>query len=170
MGCFCSSLTESEKEEIEKNKDLHKLNKLEKLSKYSLKDYVCFARFTNVYDGDTAQIVFMNPQNNIVKYSFRFYGYDSPEMKSHSANALKAKKILVDLLDERHYYFVVKFRKNCKYGRLMGDVYRIPKSQVRTKYYLKECLKFMKPEYSISDYMIKHGHSVPYYGGSKTKI
>ena len=47
---------------------------------FSYNGYKCQVKICNVYDGDTFTGIFQY-KNDIIKYKFRCYGYDSPEMK-----------------------------------------------------------------------------------------
>lgn len=143
-----------------------------------------YARFSNIYDGDTADIYFINhlgdvSQNlasekneNIIRAPFRFYGYDSAEMKplksladrdNHIKAAKADKEYLTTLLSDK--YYVVKFAANEKYGRMMGIVWQvtdvsISENNLSTHHELTD-------QNQINLMMINSGHGKPYFGGKK---
>ena len=116
------------------------------------------AKVVDVYDGDTITIViiFRGEQS---KYKFRMLGYDSPEMKPrlnienrdlHIQAASVAKKFLKQYLNKIIW---IKFTKEDKYGRLMGNVYEDSK--------LESC---------INQKMISKGLGKEYDGGKKSQF
>jgi endonuclease YncB( thermonuclease family) len=130
-----------------------------------------YCRFSNVYDGDTADIYFFD-EFKVVRRPFRFYGYDSAEIKplksASNRDEIKIQahedlKFLAVLLVNSKC--VVKFMDNEKYGRMMGQVWKINDSSI------PEHLLMSHPELiednNIASIMIKSGHGKPYYGGSK---
>ena len=61
-----------------KNNELDDI-KNEDIKLFSFEGYECLAKIVDVYDGDTYTCFKHNRE--IIKYKFRTYGYDSPEMK-----------------------------------------------------------------------------------------
>ena len=130
-----------------------------------------YCTFNHIYDGDTADIYFYH-ENRIIRNSFRFYGFDSAEMKpllkepNRELIIIKAKEdkeYLKHLLNDK--YLVVYLMKNEKYGRLMGNVWRvndilIPEDKLETHPELID-------ENKIDTLMINSNHGKPYFGGKK---
>lgn len=130
-----------------------------------------YCRMDDVYDGDTADIYFMDG-GKIIRRTFRFYGYDSEEMKqpklAPNRDRLKAaaeddKAFLSSLVLEKK--LVVHFMKPDKYGRLLGTVWKvtdvsIPENQLQNH---PEAIDVN----NICNIMIGTGHGKPYYGGHK---
>lgn len=136
-------------------------------------DVHTFCRFYNFYDGDTATIVFLH-DGACTSSKFRFFGYDSPEMKipkkivgeartSAKKAALDAKKFIIDFVADKT--LIVHFTKKEKFGRLMGEVYYFPKGNLKPieEY---ECTE----KNSISALMIANGHGYAYHGGKKVEL
>ena len=132
-----------------------------------------YCRFATIYDGDTGDICF-NSDGGTIRARFRFYGYDSAEMKPLKsvatrdniiAQAHRDKKHLEDLIHDR--FLVVNFKENEKYGRMMGNVWRV-NNVTFPEHKLAE-----HPELSddncINKLMVKDGHGYMYFGGEKLK-
>ena len=130
-----------------------------------------YCRLDHVYDGDTADIYFYD-NDKIIRHAFRFYGYDSAEMKPSKSDvhrdeiklhAQDDKQFLTTLVQNRK--LVVRFMENEKFGRMMGTVWLISNSGV------PESLLAQHPELidanNICNIMINSGHGKPYYGGKK---
>lgn len=144
---------------------------ISKVDRYTYADQYKYARFDNIYDGDTADIYFLDNQK-IIRSQFRFYGYDSAEMKPLKKlenrkdivlQAINDKEYLTSLIINRKC--VVKFMKNEKYGRMMGIVWKINNDNI------PEDMLSTHPELiesnNICNIMINSGHGNIYYGGSK---
>lgn len=140
------------------------------LERFSYKGIVLQAKVTEVYDGDTVIIVFFDG-NHFVKYPFRLFGFDSPEMKMkkglpdrdlHKSAARVARDKLSELLETSHYMVWIRFSKiKERYGRLMGDMFLVdPKSTG----------EFIGTETCVNDWMIKQGFGKKYDGGKKQKF
>lgn len=130
-----------------------------------------YCRFVDIYDGDTGDICFYS-DDRVIRSRFRFYGYDSAEMKplksiitrdSIIAKAHEDKKYLEGLLQDK--YLVVQFKENEKYGRMMGNVWRVnnatfPENKLADHPELID-------DNCINKLMIIAGHGYEYYGGKK---
>lgn len=125
---------------------------------FSFKGKTFYAKFCNVYDGDTFTAVFKY-NSEIIKYRCRCFGYDSPEMRqpANATNRNKKKELarnardrLVDLLGKHESQLI---RIECldfdKYGRILVIVHN------------------MVDEDSINTTMVKEGYGKEYYGGTK---
>ena len=142
-------------------------NSFSELKKFTFDKILTQAKVIDVYDGDTVTIVFYYNQNPI-KNTFRLYGYDTPEKKP-SKNAqnreveMKAANVVKKKLKELILNQVVwvKFMKEEKYGRLMGDIYIIEKGHEN---------QFGGNEQHINQWMIDKGYGNPYKGGSKQEF
>jgi endonuclease YncB( thermonuclease family) len=131
-----------------------------------------FCRFTDYYDGDTATIVFVD-NDTLTSCKFRFYGYDSPEIKvpkkiqgderiKRKTAAYAAKNHLMEFLDTK--FLVVHFTNTReKWGRLLGEVYFFDKESKVRDIDTYEC----DDTNSVSHYMVHVGHGYNYYGGTK---
>ena len=67
------SLTEEQKKELLSCQDCN-------INTFSLKGQQLYCKIVNVYDADTCRVVFFL-NNQLVKYTLRLIGVDSPEMK-----------------------------------------------------------------------------------------
>jgi endonuclease YncB( thermonuclease family) len=140
-------------------------NSFENIKKYTYDGLITKAKVIDVYDGDTITIVFYF-NDNPIKDSFRMYGYDSPEIKPRK-NILvrdlhvKAGKLVRDYLKQLILGKVVwvKFCKEEKYGRLMGNIFMIGEKS-------KDC--FEGTEQCINDIMIEKKCGKTYDGGHKS--
>ncbi len=141
------------------------------ISRHSYAGQYKYCRISNIYDGDTADIYFYD-EVNVMRFPFRFYGYDSAEIKPlrilSNRNEIKQqaqddKQYLTSLVENNK--LVVQLMENEKYGRLMGEVWRItddtfPENNLVCHYELTDIN-------NISKLMIQSGHGKPYYGGKK---
>jgi len=121
---------------------------------------ISFAKVVSVYDGDTVQIVIIN-RGVEERYKFRMYGYDTPEMKPSKSNALRdlekqaalvAKEYLAKTILDK--VVVVKFNKEEKYGRQMGEIFLLDREPSTT-------------DISVNAMMVNVGLAKPYFGKTK---
>jgi len=122
-------------------------------------------RIIDVYDGDTATIIFYN-DGKLECHKFRVYGYDSPEMRVPLAweekKRKKKKKLAVDARDAFSDYIkgktlVVELMGTEKYGRVLGKLYVFANGIQLTDL----------PKHDICTYMIGGKYGYAYTGGKK---
>jgi endonuclease YncB( thermonuclease family) len=122
---------------------------------YSLNGKIRWCKVIDIYDGDTVNIIFLE-NNEIQHHKFRLYGIDTPEIKPLKKLenrqeiidlAQKSKEFLKNLILDKIVF--VKFHKEEKYGRLMGEMYVDPNGK------------------SVNQLMIESGHAKEYFGGKK---
>jgi len=141
------------------------------IHRHSYEGHYKYAVFDHIYDGDTADVFFMDGEK-IIREPFRFYGYDSAEIKplrsEHDRDAIinqarADKDFLSSLL--RGSRLIVHFAANEKYGRMMGKVWKV------TDVSVPEIQLSQHPELiddnQINLIMIKSGHGNSYFGGKK---
>lgn len=124
---------------------------------FSFDGYKCQVKITNVYDGDTFTGIFQY-KNDIIKYKFRAYGYDTPEMKPLKSlanrdeikqKANEARLKFIELTNCEKVFVIVDFGEFDKYGRILAKIYR------------------KSDNLYINDEMIKQGYALPYFGKKK---
>ena len=139
-----------------KNNRLNKI-KDENIKLFSFDGHNCLAKIVNVYDGDTFTACFKY-NGEIIKYKFRTYGYDSPEMKplkskpnrdEEKKKAIEAREAFKQITNWNNSLVTLKMMSFDKYGRILVDVY--------------------KGELNINKWMIENGYGYAYYGGTKNK-
>ena len=112
-----------------------------------------------VYDGDTITISANLSwySNTYYKFSVRFRGIDTPDMKSHNQDektaAVAAKQALSNKI--LHKYVYLKDIKYDKYGRPL------------CKLYINKCVFCSGIKLCVNDLMIGNGHGYEYNGGKK---
>lgn len=139
-------------------------NSFNDLKKFTFNGLITKCKVVDVYDGDTVTIVFyFNGQP--IKDTFRMYGYDSPEIRPlrtlpnrdlHIKAGIYVKEYLINHLLNKIIW--VKFNKEEKYGRLMGELYYINPDNEN---------QFTGQEININKMMTEKGYGKPYYGESK---
>ena len=126
---------------------------------FSYNGFSSVVKIVDVYDGDTFTGVFQY-RNEIIKYKFRCFGYDSPEMKpllktpnrdNVIENAKIARQKFIELSNCNKKFVFVEFGEFDKYGRILAKVYTKDK-----KLY-------------VNGEMIKGGFGYEYFGGTKKK-
>lgn len=141
--CFCK-----------RNNKLLKLNNQD-IPLFTFDGYECLGKIVDVYDGDTFTACFKY-NKQIIKYKFRTYGYDSPEMKplktkpnreQEKKKAVEAREAFKQITNWETSLVTLKMMKFDKYGRILVNVY--------------------KNNIDINQWMIDNGHGYPYYGGTK---
>jgi micrococcal nuclease len=124
---------------------------------YTLDGHEKWARVVDVYDGDTINIIFY-VGSELQHHKFRLYGIDTPEMRPLKSvenreqvidAAKKCKKYLESIILDKTVY--IRFRKEEKYGRLMGDIY------------LDNLFSN-----SVNKMMVENNFAKEYFGGKKT--
>lgn len=143
MYCCCSN-----------SRKLKKFNK-DDLPLFNFKGVKCLGKIVDVYDGDTFTAVFKY-NKKYMKYKFRTYGYDSPEMKplkskpnrdEEKKKAVIARDAFKDVTDWENSLVTLDMLEFDKYGRILVNVY--------------------KNGININEWMVQNGHGYPYYGGTK---
>jgi endonuclease YncB( thermonuclease family) len=202
MGtCLCCDTTDRDlgKENQEKE-NLHSITSRlintdekeleENIRRQTFKDEIKVCRLINIYDGDTADVVFLDGYREFVRYPLRFYGFDTPEIRppkhipeekrqKEIKAAYEAKNELINFIENK--IIIIRFCKNEKYGRLMGDVYAFPKKSRKIKSlmnnlenedYLMDLVDRVKDnkKYSVASYMIESRFAKPYFGGKKEEF
>jgi endonuclease YncB( thermonuclease family) len=168
-------------------KDLDKVNENE-IDIFTFNNTIRLVRVVDIYDGDTITILFdlnydkPNTKPYYIKKSLRLYGFDAPEMRPlktidnrelhiHCAkiakNELKKKIVLENskcnkIKNKNNLYIWVRFMKEEKYGRAMGNIY-----WVNDKKSLIHC-----PDESnnLCRWMINNKLGLPYKGGKKDEF
>lgn len=137
-----------------------KPNKLLKITNddipiFTFKGHKCLAKIVDVYDGDTFTGVFKY-KKDYIKYKFRTYGYDSPEMKplkskpnrdEEKRKAVEAREAFKGITNWENSLVTLDMLEFDKYGRILVNVY--------------------KNGINVNEWMIKNGYGYPYYGGTK---
>jgi len=88
---------------------------------------VIYAKVIKVYDGDTITVASKLPfqDSPVYRFSVRFAGIDSPEIKGKTPKeinlAIKSRNALNELI--LHKIVELRNNKKEKYGRLLSDVY-----------------------------------------------
>ena len=143
------------------------------------KEFIC--KIVNVYDADTCRAVFFL-NGDLVKYTIRLLGVDSPEIRPPSKDkyrkyqiieAKKSRNRLIQLSTDCNIEINSEFTKNkiqkminnnkklvkikCdefdKYGRLLANLYTDE-----------------NPEKSLNKILIDEGYAYAYDGGTKNKF
>ena len=100
------------------------LEQTNKTKRFSFKGDIKLAKCVDVYDGDTAQFVFY-VKDDFYRYTCRFMGYNSAEIKSSNEEekkkAIKSRDYLSDLILNK--ICIVEFDDNDKYQRPLITVY-----------------------------------------------
>ena len=124
----------------------------ENIPRFSFDGFITYAKVINVYDGDTITIIF-EYKGEMIKYSCRIYGIDTPEIRTRDADEKKRGYLARDFLREYIHNQIVQieFLKFDKYGRpLINVFFDIDNNKV-----------------NIAEFMINNGHGKPYFGGKK---
>lgn len=136
-------------------------NKLKKIKNenveyFSFDGYKCKAKVVSVYDGDTFTACFKY-RGQIIKYRFRTFGYDSPEMKPLKSKPNREEEKAKAIIARDKFKEIIKFETNelvdlkmlgfDKYGRILVNV--------------------IKDGINVNEWMIKNNHGYPYFGGAK---
>ena len=115
----------------------------------------CLGKIVSVYDGDTFTACFKY-NNDIIKYKFRTYGYDSPEMKplkstpnrgEEKRKAVEAREAFKQITDWENSLVTLDMLQFDKYGKILVNVY--------------------KNGVNVNEWMVENGYGYHYYGGTK---
>lgn len=139
---------------------------LSKTEKRTFNGKTRLAKVKSIYDGDTFTIITrLHSSEPYQEYSIRLAGFDAPEVKPvmttpnrelHKAAGIHLRNLLRTRFPPGSIV-AVEFRKEEKYGRLLGDIYT-----VRRNWYFK----YIK-DVNIGAYLVTHQLSVPYEGQTK---
>lgn len=122
---------------------------------FDFKGKQCLAKIVDVYDGDTFTAIFKY-RKEFIKYKFRTYGYDSPEMRPLKSKADRDKEKLLAVQARDAFKAVTDWENSLitlemlgfdKYGRILVNVY--------------------KKKLHINQWMIDNGYGYEYHGGTK---
>ena len=130
--------------------------KKEDFELFTFNNYKCLAKIVDVYDGDTFTACFKY-RGNIIKYKFRTFGYDSPEMKPLKSKPNREEEKAKAIIARDKFKEIIKFDTNelvelemlgfDKYGRILVNVF--------------------KDHVNINEWMIKNNYGYSYFGGTK---
>jgi endonuclease YncB( thermonuclease family) len=130
--------------------------KNEDINIFSFEGYKCKAKVVSVYDGDTFTACFKY-RGNIIKYKFRTFGYDSPEMKPLKSKPNREEEKKKAIIARYKFKEIIKFDSKelvelemlgfDKYGRILVNVF--------------------KDHVNINEWMIKNKYGYSYFGGTK---
>ncbi len=118
------------------------------------------AIITSVYDGDTVTAnIDLGFGVVLKKQKLRLYGIDTPEVRGASKEEGKQVRDLVreKILDKEVLIKTYRDKKG-KYGRLLGKLFRIKKSEHQA---LASSTK------SYNEILLEEGHAKEYFGGKK---
>lgn len=156
---------------------------------FTLKDKEFYAKVVNVYDADTCKAVFFL-NDELVKYTIRLKGLDSPEIRPPSSDIYRGYQILEakksrnrliqlctdckleleskltktkiqKLINENKKIIKLKCYEFDKYGRLLADLYYIDYA---------ESSEIETNEICINKKLIKEDYAYEYTGGTKKKF
>jgi endonuclease YncB( thermonuclease family) len=186
----------TEKKELKEetlNQILHHMSDddLETIHENRYNQIPLYVRFTNIYDGDTFDIIFVDPfTKQLTRRTCRAYGYDAPELKPTAKKvpsasqrkkikkqAIAAREKLIEFIDNCDLIGIVcadkkvKKVKNMedkkeKFGRTLIEIFKFPKD----KFYegIPEDIEDQcTPKNSLCTYMLENTDSVEYFGGTK---
>jgi micrococcal nuclease len=120
--------------------------------------YTYNAKLIRVVDGDTVIAMVDLGFNTWKQTNIRFYGIDAYESRTRDLEekekGLKAKQLVIDVLEKSNGEFILKSMGLDKYGRSLG-ILKVPDEEA---------------EYGSTDlnqYLVNEGLAVPYYGGKR---
>jgi len=130
--------------------------KNEDINIFSFEGYKCKAKVVSVYDGDTFTACFKY-RGKIIKYKFRTFGYDSPEMKPLKSKPNREEEKAKAIIARDKFKEIIKFDSKelvelemlgfDKYGRILVNVF--------------------KDHVNINEWMIINKYGYSYFGGTK---
>ena len=122
------------------------------------------AELIRVIDGDTVDAMIDCGFSTFKKERIRLYGINTPETRTRDLKekekGLDAKARLIELLKEGDNKFIVEtsIDKKGKYGRLLGKLFRIKKSEHQA---------LASSNKSYNEILLDEGHAKEYLGGKK---
>jgi len=184
------NLPEQEKEELLKCKDCN-------INNFTLKGKEFYCKVVNVYDADTCRAVFFL-NGELVKYTIRLKGVDSPEIRPPSSDKYRhfqitaakqsrnrliqlctdceleieselSKSKIQKLINDNKKIIKIKCEEFDKYGRLLASLYTdIDRYSVDEESVNKE--KVLNKLFNINHKLIDEGFAYEYDGGTKKKF
>lgn len=171
-------LTKERKEELLKCVDKN-------INCFSLSGKVFWCKIVNVYDADTCKVVFYL-NDELVKYTLRLKGIDTPEMKPPSSDKNRkiqikeakrsrnrliqlstdcdleldsdlSKNKIQNLINNNKKIIKIKCEEFDKYGRLLAILFSNESNE-------------SNESISFNDILIKEGYAYKYEGGTKKKF
>jgi endonuclease YncB( thermonuclease family) len=122
---------------------------------FSFNEKIIYAKCTDVYDGDTITVKFFY-NGELYKYKVRFYGLDTPEMKSKNlvekSFGTVSKEVVQDMVLNK--LIKLKCYEFDKYGRMMADIY----------------VKTADKEIQVNEFLIANKYAVKYFGDTKQEF
>ena len=120
--------------------------------------YTYNAKLIRVVDGDTVIAMVDLGFNTWKQTNIRFYGIDAYESRTRDLEekekGLKAKQLVIDVLEKSNGEFVLKSMGLDKYGRSLGI---LKVSDEEAEY----------GSIDLNQYLVNEGLAVPYYGGKR---
>jgi len=114
-----------------------------------------------ILDGDTIDAYIDLGFDVWITKRIRFMGIDTPESRTRDLTEKRygkgATHRLTEMLEQSDGKFVIKSHGTGKYGRVLGELFII-------------CKKNNDSIVSINKQLIKEGHAVAYFGGSKQQV
>ena len=161
---------------------------------FSLSGKVFNCKVVNVYDADTCKVVFYL-NNELVKYTIRLKGIDTPEIRPPSSDknrkiqireAKRSRNRLIQLstdcnldlesdlsknkiqniINNNKKIIQIKCEEFDKYGRLLGSLYCESNESNESK----ESNESNESNVSLNNILIKEGYAYEYEGGTKRKF
>lgn len=151
------------------NREYRKLRKIDGVEKRTFNGITRLAKLTSIYDGDTFKMITrIDHKEPFYEYSIRLTDIDTPEIKPslsmvnrdlHKQAAVRVRDILRGFYPEGTI-FLVDFKKEDKYGRLLGTIWT-------TK---KRFFGLGKPckDLNLSDWLLKNNLALQYGGDTKS--
>lgn len=179
------NLSEQEKEQLLKCKDCN-------INNFSLKDKEFYCKVVNVYDADTCRAVFFL-NGDLVKYTIRLKGIDSPEIRPPSSDKYRhfqitaakqsrnrliqlctdceleieselSKSKIQKLINDNKKIIKIKCEEFDKYGRLLASLFTdVDRYSVDEEPVLNKL-------FNINNKLIDEGFAYEYDGGTKKKF
>jgi len=114
-----------------------------------------------IVDGDTIDAYIDLGFDVWITKRIRFMGIDTPESRTRDLVEKRygkgAKHRLVEMLEQNDNKFVLQSHGTGKFGRVLGELFIV-------------CKKNNNSVVSINKQLIKEGHAVAYFGGSKQEV
>lgn len=165
------SLTEQQKKELLSCQDCN-------INTFSLNGQQFYCKIVNVYDADTCRVVFFL-NNQLVKYTLRLIGVDSPEMKPPLKDqyrqyqikaAKKARNRLIQLSTDCEIEVDTDLSK-LKIQKLINSNQKIIKINCEEfDKYGRLLASILSEDININTKLVEEGYAYNYGGGKKQKF